>query len=84
VDQLKSKRTMAEQMRLVIFYKVLKARLDAISRFQKSDLAELSALRNPPLVLVDLFMAIAAIFGIPAFTKLGPNKYQSLEHVKKQ
>lgn len=68
------KRTMAEQMRLVIFYKVLMSKLSAIKSFEKNNLAELAALKKPPLVLIDLYQNISYILGnSDEWSKIGPN-----------
>jgi len=76
------KRTMAEQMRLVIFYKVLMSRLNAIKSFEKNILAELAALKKPPLVLIDLYQSISYILGnSDEWSKIGPNSYCSLDNI---
>ena len=60
-DQPRSKRSMAEQMRIVIFYKVLMKRLDDLKQFQKQSLHELSALASPTKLVFDLCAAVASI-----------------------
>lgn len=57
-------RTLSENMKAWIFYKIFLAQYECLKKLSPQAIAEINKLKNPPVLVAALVEAVAAIFGI--------------------